>query len=118
MAINIDAFVIQVIVSTIIGAPVIWLAGRALVGERKAKLSDAIWIVVLGNVVGAVAGAMISGLFGAIIQIALWLGLIRHFFDCRWGRAFLIAVLTTSIFIAIGIALAATGLFPIPPILD
>ena len=40
------ALLIQIIISTIILAPVLWLAGRALVGGDKAKFFDAIWIIV------------------------------------------------------------------------
>jgi hypothetical protein len=45
---NLDAFVVQLIVSIIVIAPVLWIAGRLLVGKEKAKGTDAIWIVVLG----------------------------------------------------------------------
>ena len=46
--INLDALVVQLIVSIIVIAPVLWIAGRLLVGKEKAKGTDAIWIVVLG----------------------------------------------------------------------
>ena len=52
MVINLDMLVISIIVNIIIVAPVLWLAGRALVGKEKAKFTDAIWIVVLGTVIG------------------------------------------------------------------
>lgn len=39
------ALLIQIVVSTVILAPVLWLAGRALVGKEKAKFLDAVWIV-------------------------------------------------------------------------
>ena len=109
MALNLNAFIIQVAVSTVIGAPVLWLAGRTLVGEDKAKFTDAAWIIILGNVIGAIFGAIISGLVGGIVQIILWLYLVRHFFDCGWGKAFFISLLTTILFFVIGFALAAAG---------
>ena len=109
MALNLNAFIIQLALSTVIGAPVLWLAGRSLVGEDKAKLTDAVWIIIFGNVIGAIFGAIISGLVGGIVQIILWLNLVRHFFDCGWIKAFLIALLTTILFMAIGFALAAAG---------
>ena len=49
LAINLDVLVVQTIVSTIIIAPSLWIAGRIMVGKDKALLSDAIWIVAAGQ---------------------------------------------------------------------
>jgi len=49
---NFLALLIQIVVGTIIVAPVLWLAGRALAGKGRAKFTHAIWIVVLGTVIG------------------------------------------------------------------
>ena len=53
MALNLDILLIQIVVNTIILSPVLWLSGKALVGAKKAKFLDAIWIVVLGTVINA-----------------------------------------------------------------
>ena len=54
--INLDSaivnLIIQIIVNIIILSPVLWIAGRLLVGKDKAKFMDALWIVVLGTVIG------------------------------------------------------------------
>ena len=103
--------VVQIIVGIIILAPVLWLAGKALVGGRKAKFTDAIWIIVLGVVIGALVGALVnSSLLSAIIMFFVWLGLIKHFFDCGWLRAFAIAIFTVIIFIIIAAILAVIGI--------
>ncbi|MCJ7634755.1 hypothetical protein MUP77_20485, partial [Candidatus Bathyarchaeota archaeon] len=83
MAFNLVALIINLIISTIILAPVLWLAGRALVGKQKAKFTDAIIIVVIGIVVGAIFGALVpnGGIIGLIIQLIIWLYLVKHFFD-------------------------------------
>ena len=107
---DITALLIQIVVSTIILAPVIWLAGRALVGKEKAKFLDAVWIVVLGTVIGAVAGAYISGLVAAIIMFIIWLALIKHFFDCGWLMAFAIAIIAVILFVIIVAILAFLGI--------
>ncbi|MEJ2240780.1 MAG: hypothetical protein P8Y18_01370 [Candidatus Bathyarchaeota archaeon] len=100
---------IQIVVSTIILAPVLWLAGRALVGGDKAKFFDAIWIVVLGTIIGAVVNAYIGGLVAAIIMFVIWLALIKHFFDCGWLKAFVIAIIAVIIFVIIVAILAVIG---------
>jgi hypothetical protein len=104
------ALLIQIVVGTIIVAPVLWLAGRALVGKEKAKLTDAIWIVVLGTVLGAVVGAFIGGLIAAVIMFVVWLTLIKHFFDCGWIMALAIAIIAVIIFMVIVAVLAFIGI--------
>ena len=107
---DLTAIVIQIIVGIIILAPVLWLSGRALVGKQKAKFTDAIWIVVLGVVVGAVVGALVNGLLGALITFILWLYLIKHFFDCGWLKALVVAIVAVIIFIVIIAVLAIVGI--------
>jgi hypothetical protein len=103
------ALLIQIIVSTIIIAPILWLAGRALAGKDKAKFTDAIWIVVLGTVIGAVIGAVAVGWgwIGPIIMIIVWLALIKHFFDCGWIKALVIAIVAVVIFVIVFFILGA-----------
>jgi hypothetical protein len=104
------ALLIQIVVGTIIIAPILWLAGRALVGKEKAKFTDAIWIVFLGIVIGAVVGVFIGGLVAAVIMFVIWLALINHFFDCGWLMAFAIAVIAVIIFVVIAVVLALIGI--------
>ena len=104
------ALLIQIVVGVIVVAPVLWLVGRALVGKDKAKLTDAIWIVVLGTVIGAVVGFFAGSLISAVIMFVVWLALIKHFFDCGWLKAFLIAVVAVIIFVVIVAILAIIGI--------
>jgi hypothetical protein len=104
------ALLIQIVVSTIIVAPALWLAGRALVGKEKAKFLDAVWIVLLGTVIGVVVGAFIGGLVAPIIMFIIWLALIKHFFDCGWLMAFAIAIIAVIIFVVIWVILAVIGI--------
>lgn len=104
------ALLIQIIIGIIVVAPILWLVGRALVGKDKAKFTDAIWIVVLGTIIGAVVGALVGSLISAVIMFIVWLALIKHFFDCGWLKAFVIAVIAVIIFIIIVVILAAIGI--------
>ena len=110
MDMDLIALVIQIIAGIIIVAPVLWLAGRALVGKDKAKFTDAIWIVVLGSIIGAVVGAFFGALLSAVIMFIVWLGLIKHFFDCGWLKALLIAIVAVMIFVVILLILAIIGI--------
>jgi hypothetical protein len=113
---------IEIVIATIILAPVLWIAGRMLAGKDKAKFTDAIWIVVLGVLIGAFVGYLVSGWIAAIIVFIVWLALIKHFFDCGWIKAFVIAVVAvivfviivailTAILVLIGIGIAVTPWF-------
>ena len=104
------ALLIQIVIGIIVVAPILWLVGRALVGGQKAKFTDAIWIVVLGTIIGAVVGFFVGSLISAIIMFVVWLALIKHFFDCGWLKAFVIAVIAVIVFIIIIAILAIIGI--------
>ena len=109
MAISFVALALTALVGVIIITPFLWLAGRILVGG-KAKVSDAVWIVLLGTIVGGIVGGYLSGLLGALVQLVLWLALIKHFFDCGWLKAFAISLVAAVIFFAIALVLGLIGL--------
>jgi hypothetical protein len=99
-----------VIVGVIILAPVLWIAGRLLVGKQKAKFTDAILIVVIGTVVNAIIGFFIDGWIAAIVMLVVILALIKHFFDCGWLKALVIAIVTVLIFVVIAVVLGLIGI--------
>ncbi len=113
---------IAIAANVIINSLFVWLAGRALVGKEKAKFTDAIWIVILGSIIGGAISAFFSGMLGSIvgsiISFIIWLGLIKHFFDCGWIKAFIIAILAVIIQIVVsfilgvilGVAIFALGI--------
>lgn len=108
--INIVSVLIGIVINVIVQSLFVWLAGRVMVGAEKAKFTDAIWIVVIGSVISGILGAFNWGLIGAIISFVLYLALIKHFFDCGWVKAFVIAVIAVVLQIIIGIILVILGL--------
>ena len=109
MAINLDVVVIQIIVGVIVISPVLWLSGRAVVGREKAKFTDAVWIVVLGTVIGGIFGWLFVGVIAFIIQLFIWVALVKHFFDTGWLKALGISILAVIIFAVIVVILALVG---------
>jgi hypothetical protein len=113
---DIIGLLIQIVVAIIVIAPILWLVGRAIAGKQNAKFTDAIWIVVLGIIIGAVVGYFINGitafggLIASIIMLFVWLGLIKHFFDCGWLKAFAIAIIAVIVFVIIAFVLALIGI--------
>jgi len=110
--------VLQVIVSTIIIGPILWLAGRLLVGKEKAKFADGLVTVGLGTIIGALMGYLgLPGWVAAIVMVIVWLALIKHFFDCGWLKALLIAIVALVIFFVIVIVLVLLGFAALGPLL-
>jgi hypothetical protein len=104
-----DQAIIHIIINTVIIGPVLWLAGRALVGKQKTKFSDGLWIAALGTIIGEIFGYFFTGLVAAIIMMIVWLGLIKHFFDCGWVKALIIAIVAIILFIVITTILVILG---------
>ena len=129
MAINLDLVLLNfvgMIIGSIILSPILWLLGRALVGKEKAKLTDAIWIIFLGNIINAILGAFgdainvvgISAvIIGFIIQLLIWVGLVKHFFDIdTWLKALGISILAAIIYVIIFVIVALILVSLIPGI--
>ena len=111
MVVNLDELLIELIIKIIVLAPALWLAGRALVGKEKAKFLDAIWIIILGTLIGGIFSYFeIIGIIALLIQLVLWIGLVKHFFDTDWIKAFVIAVLAVIILVVITFILGLIGI--------
>jgi hypothetical protein len=111
--INLMALAVNIIVNVIVLSPVLWIAGRLLAGKDKAKFTDALWIVVLGTIIGAVFQAFLEGilgLLGSIVMLIIWLALVKHFFDTGWLKALAIAIVAIIIYIIIVAILVLLGL--------
>ena len=93
---------VSILISVVINSLVVWFAGKSMVGANKAKFSDAVWIVVLGSLIGGALNALLSGILGTIVVLLLWLYLIKHFFDCGWLKALIIAIIAVIIMVIVG----------------
>jgi len=109
LAINLDSLLLEIIINIVVVSPVLWIAGRFLSGKDKAKFTDAVWIVLLGTVIGAVLNFFITGIIASIIVLLIWLSLIKHFFDCGWWKALAISIIAVFIFVVIGVLLMLIG---------
>ncbi len=114
--------ILSIIIGTIILAPILWFVGKALVGREKAKFTDALWIMFLGQVIGglfsfafgSVFEGFIASIISLVVRLLIWLGLIKHFFDTGWGKAFIIAliavIVAAIVFAVIFLLLVGLGL--------
>jgi hypothetical protein len=110
MIVNVNALLVRMIAAIIFSAPCLWLAGRWLVGKKKAKFSEAAWIVVLGVVVDAVVGVVINRSFAPIVQLVVWLYLVKTYFDTDWVKAFIISVVAVLVAVGVTFAISMLGL--------
>jgi hypothetical protein len=110
LGMDVTALVINIIASTIIVSPALWLSGRLIVGGRKARFSDAVLTVAIGTLVGAFVGAFVSGILAAIAQLIIWLALVKHFFDCGWGAALAISIVGVVLFVVVAVVLGVIGI--------
>jgi len=105
--INLDSaivnLIIQMIVNIVVLAPVLWISGRLLAGKDKAKFTDALWIVILGTVIGGIFQYFFAGIIAAIVVLFIWLALVKHFFDTGWIKALIIAIVAILIWIVIAV---------------
>jgi uncharacterized membrane protein YvlD (DUF360 family) len=108
---GLESLLIQIVVAAVVLAPVLWFVGKWFVGKDKAKFTDALWIGVLGVVIGAGIGFLLTGwvgtILGTLIMIVVWLALITHFFDCGWLKGLAIAIIAGIIYWVITIILSA-----------
>jgi hypothetical protein len=102
--------ILTIVVSIVVMSLALWLSGRLLVGSKKAKFTDAIWISVLGSIASYIVGYFGLGLLGALITLVIVLLLVKHFFDCGWIKALLIAIIAAILFIVIVVILSLLGI--------
>jgi hypothetical protein len=81
---------------------VLYLAGLVVVGGRRARFSDAFLIALLGTIISAITTLFISNsLLLLIIQVVVWLALIKHFYETGWLGALAVAILSVIVFIVV-----------------
>lgn len=81
---------------------VLYVAGRAVVGEKRAKLSDAFILALLGTVLSSLFTIFIPyGLLAVLLSILVWLLLIKRLYETSWLGALAVGILAIIIFIAI-----------------
>ena len=73
--------------------------------EKRALLSDAFVISLLGTILGSICTLFIP-LIGVILSFIVWLLLIRHYYETGWLGALAVAILAVIIYIVVLFILA------------
>jgi len=95
------------LVNLLVLAVVLHLAGLIVVGGRRARLSDAFLISLLGTVLSTVFFMFIPyRLLALFLSIVIWLLLIKRFYETDWLRTIAVGILAIIVFLAITVLLA------------
>jgi|WetSurMetagenome_2_1015567.scaffolds.fasta_scaffold245403_2 hypothetical protein len=105
MEIDMVTILIALVVQVVVQIPVLWIVGRMLTSSQNAKFTDAIIIVILSNIANAVVGMFLSDIIAAVIQIVIYLFLIKKFYECDWGKAIMVAIIVGIVSAIIGAAM-------------
>jgi hypothetical protein len=114
------SFIVLLIILTLI----FYIAGRVVVGKKRALLSDAFVISLLGTIVMSIcvnffASTYLFGLsIGAILSLIVWLLLIRHYYETGWLGAIavgimavIVSIVILTLLVLLGISLLVLGAF-------
>lgn len=71
----------------------------------RARFRDALWIVILGTIIGVLIGIYLSGILASIVMFFLWLVLVKHFFNCGWVKAIVVSIVAVITFVVISMLL-------------
>lgn len=92
-------FVIGLTILTI----VFYIAGRVVVGEKRALFSDALVISLLGTIVANMVSLFMprASLIGLILSLVIWLLLIRHYYETGWLGALAVTIMAVIVYVAV-----------------
>lgn len=112
---GVTEIVINFVIQTAVLVPVLWIVGKNVANPKDVKFTDSIWIIVLGNVIATVLSFAFGNMFGAavmlgLINMVIWLLLVRYFFDTSIIKAAIISVIAMIVFVVVMVILGVLGL--------
>lgn len=85
----------------------LYMAGRLVVGGKKATYTDAFVITLLGTILGSACFFFIPWpILALFLSIGIWLALIKNFYETGWLGAIAVAVFVVIVFLIISLILA------------
>jgi len=102
MMFALTAFIVNLIVMT----GVFYVAGVIVFGKKRALLSDAFVISLLGTILGSICTIFVPLIGGVILSFIVWLLLIRHYYEMGWLGALAVAILAVIIYMVVLLILA------------
>lgn len=85
----------------------LYIAGRLVVGEKRATYTDAFVIALLGTFFESACFLFIPWrIIALLLSIIIWLALIKNFYETGWLGAIAVAILAVLLFLIISLVLA------------
>lgn len=95
------------LVNLLVLAFFLYLAGLIVVGKKRALLTDAFTISLLGTILSTLFLMFIPyRLMALILCIVVWLLLVRRLYETSWLGAIAVSILAVMIFLAVTVLLA------------
>jgi len=95
-------FFVELLVLTI----VLYLAGLIVVGKKRALISDAFTIALLGTVLSTLFVIFLPNWIAILLIIIVWLILIKRLYETGWLGAIAVGILAIVIYLAVLILVA------------
>jgi len=106
-------FILGLVILTII----FYIAGRIVVGKKRALFSDAFVISLLGTIVMSICLSFFkTPLVGAVLSLIIWLLLVKHYYETGWLGAIavgIMALIVSIVILVIVTSLLVVSLLPL-----
>ncbi|MEM1590054.1 MAG: hypothetical protein QW175_06520, partial [Candidatus Bathyarchaeia archaeon] len=89
------------LIELIVLAVLLYLAGLIVMGRKRALLSDAFIIALLGTVLSTLFVIFLPNLIAVLLGIIVWLILIKRLFETGWLGAIAVGILAIIIYLAV-----------------
>ncbi len=102
--------IINIIVGSIIAAPLLWISGRIIVGADQATFTDAFMISALATGANYILGAYLGQEIAGLAQLAIYLFLVTRYYETGWVKAAIVSVVNVVLGVAVVYLLAVLGI--------
>jgi hypothetical protein len=94
-------------VELLVLAVVLYIAGRIVVGGKRALFSDAFIIALLGTILSSIFMVFIPySLLALLLSIFVWLLLIKRLYETGWLGAIAVGILAIIVFVVVLVLIA------------
>ena len=104
---NLAFGVVLFLVELLVLAVVLYIAGRVVVGKKRALFSDAFIIALLGTILSSIFMVFIPyNLLALLLSIFVWLLLIKRLYETGWLGAIAVGILAIIVFVVVLVLIA------------
>jgi hypothetical protein len=102
--------IINIIIGSIIAAPILWISGRMIVGSDNATFTDAFMISALATAANYILGSFLGQEIGGLAQLLIYLYLVTKYYETGWVKAAIVAVVNVLLGVVVAYIMIMLGL--------